>query len=471
MSSVRASAQHDRSGMVKPEVSRDPLRLMVAALIFMTVSRAHQHYGWLGALHPADFLFVGSLAFAVVKRGSLSLSNLTSTWIPRVVWGLGLLAAASVPFALSIGTAGGYFTGAVLKMLVVVALVLVTVRHPGDLKLYLWSYVLACGFLVYLSVSVFSLQQTGGMYRLGSLYMYDSNGLGLVLSTGLPLCLVLLQNSGKVGKVTSALILMGIGVSLARSGSRGGFLGLLAVGLMLLIVIRGVSIPKRVGFVGVVAAGLLLASPSGYWEQMETLTEPTEDYNWTEPYGRKAVAERGLGYMLDHPLTGVGVGNFPRAEGLLAEVSRERRLAGRGFRWTAAHNSFVQVGAELGIPGLILFCMLVFGGAIGMYRLRKRLPRGWRSAGGTPGLLYDLALYLPVSFIGFAVTAMFLSFGYHAIVYLLSVFAACTYIGVRQVVRRQATEQALSQRANRRSWEQGRDMPAGDRSRKSGSAV
>lgn len=446
MSDRKAAGRRPGVDIMDMEISRDPLRLLVAALIFLTVSRAHQHYGWLGALHPADILFVGALGFALVKRRTLSLGNVTATWHPKAIWGLGALAILSVPFALSMGTAGSFVVNALSKVLVSVALILVTMRHPGDLKLYLWSYVLACGFLVYLSVSVFSLSQTGGMYRLGRLYMYDANGLGLVLSTGLPLCLVLFQNSAKLGKITSGLILLGIGVSLARSGSRGGFLGLLAVGLMLLIVIRGVSIPKRVGFVGVVAAGLFLAAPPGYWSQMESLTEPTEDYNWTSPYGRKAVAERGLGYMLNHPVTGVGVGNFPRAEGLLAEVSQERKAAGQGYRWTAAHNTYIQVGAELGIPGLLLYCVLLIGGALGLYRLRKRLPRGWRSAGGTPGLLYDLALYLPVSYVGFAVTATFLSFAYHSIFYFLTIFAVGTYLGVRQVAQHHAADQRPASR-------------------------
>lgn len=436
------------------DVSRDPLRLLVATLLFLTVSRAHQHFGWLGALQPADLLTAGALVFAVINRKSLAMGNVNSTWFPKAMAGLALLAVLSVPFALSMGTAGSFVLDVLIKVFIFVGLVLVTVRHPGDLKLYLWSFVLACGFLVYLSVFVFSLRQTGGVSRLGSMYTYDANGLGLVLSTGLPICLILLQNSAKRGKVLSTLILLGIGVSLARSGSRGGFLGLLAVGIMLLIVIRGVSIPKRLGFVGIVAAGLFIAAPQGYWQQMETLTEPTEDYNWTDPYGRKAVAERGIGYMWDNPVTGVGVGNFPRAEGLVAEVSQERKAASQGYRWTAAHNSFVQVGGELGIPGLLLFCTLVFGGAISMYRLRKRLPPGWRSAGGTPGLLYDLALYLPVSFIGFAVTAFFLSFAYSSIIYLLCVFAACTLIGVRQVYRQQSVQGTRDPRSPPLPWRQ-----------------
>mgnify|MGYP006286095829 CR=1 FL=1 len=442
MSSVAAGARRARRRFAELEVSRDPLRLMVAALIFLTVSRAHQHFAWIGALQPLELLFLGSAGYAVFGDRAVSLENLTSYWPPRVVMGLGAVAALSVPFAISAPAAGSFFINAYLKVLLVFFLTVVAVRHPGDLKLFVWSYVLACGFLVFLSVFVFGLSQSGGMARLGGLYTYDSNGLGLVLSTGLPLCVVLFQNSGRHGKIAAALILLGIGVSLARSGSRGGFLGLLAVGIMLLIVVRGVSVAKRVGFVGVVVAGLFLASPQGYWEQMQTLTEPTEDYNWTSPYGRKAVAERGLSYMLDNPATGVGVGNFPRAEGVLSEIAQQRQATGQGYRWTAAHNSWVQVAGELGIPGLVLFCALVFGSTIGMYRLRKRLPRGWRSAGGKPGFLYDLALYLPASLVGFAVTCTFLSFAYHDIIYMLTVFVTGTYVGVRQIARRQAGSRA-----------------------------
>src|SRR5207247_5939309 len=84
-------------------------------------------------------------------------------------------------------------------------------------------------------------------------------------------------------------------------------------------------------------------------------------------------------YMLDYPVFGIGIGNFSRAE---ATISEKARLAprGKGIRWTAPHNSFVEVGAELGGPGLLLFSSLVFGGIWGMARLQRRLPRS-----GAPG--------------------------------------------------------------------------------------
>lgn len=424
-----------RSGALRlSDLPRDPLRVLVAVLIFLTIGRAHQHFAFVGALQPALVLFVLAAGYVVLRPASVRWRNAWSTWPPKVVAALAVLACLSIPFGISMGSAGSFMLRSFSKVLLVFFLVLVSVRDARDLCLYVWAYVLACAFLVYISLFTFALEYTGGMQRLGGMYFYDANDLGVVLTVGIPLCVVLFRNTGKWGRLVSGAVLLGIGASLARSGSRGGFLGLLAVGIVLLFLLRNVSVLKRAGAVTVVAAGLFLMAPQGYWSQMESLTEPTEDYNWTSPYGRKAVAERGVGYMLGHPVFGVGVGNFQRAEGLLAEVSRQRARMGVGYRWTAAHNSFVQAGAELGIPGLLLFCGLVFGGMIGMVRLRRRLPGAWRRWMGESRFLYDLATFLPVSAVAFAVSGFFVSFAYHDVVYVLTVFVAATYLCSRHLM-------------------------------------
>ena len=398
---AEASGEGSPAGGLK--LPRDGLRVILALLLFLAVGRIHQHFAFIGALQPALLLFGAAAIYVFLSPGSVRWENAWSSWVPKVVLALAVMAALSIPFGISIGSAGSFMVNSFSKVLLTFFLVLIAVRGPRDLYLYVWAYVLACGFLVYLSLFTFSLQYTGVLQRLGELYFYDSNDLGVVFSAGIPLCIVLFQNSGRAGKLVSGAVLLGIGASLARSGSRGGFLALLAVGVVLLFLLRNVSVAKRAGAVLAVAAALFVMAPPGYWSQMESLTEPTEDYNWTDPYGRRAVAERGLGYMLEHPVFGVGVGNFPRAEGVVAEVSRERARRGVGYRWTAAHNSFVQAGAELGVPGLLLFSTLIFGGMIGMYRLRKRLPRRWRQMGPEHRFLYDLATYLPVSLVGFSV--------------------------------------------------------------------
>lgn len=237
--------------------------------------------------------------------------------------------------------------------------------------------------------------------------------------------------------MVSGLILLGIGMALARSGSRGGFLGLIAVGIALFFLVNRVALAKRLAFLGAVVIALAITAPAGYWDQMKTILNPTEDYNWNAESGRRNVAKRGIGYMMSRPITGLGVDNFPRAEGTISEGARDRDW-GRdlGVRWTAAHNSFVQIGAETGIPGLMVFCSIVFGGIIAMLRVRRRLPRAWAHGDEEERFLFYAAQYLPVSLVGFAVTAFFVSFAYLDTIYILAALMAGFYVSLEAKSRR-----------------------------------
>ena len=73
--------------------------------------------------------------------------------------------------------------------------------------------------------------------------------------------------------------------------------------------------------------------------------------------------------MMANPLLGVGPGNFQTAEGTLSPLA-ERQQYGVGVRWNAAHNSFVQIGAELGFPGLALFVAVIVSAFVALRRGR-----------------------------------------------------------------------------------------------------
>lgn len=406
------------------------LQWILATLIFFTVGRMHTYYPFLAALSPGKLLFGAALLAAVINPDTIRIDNLWRAWPSKAVMALGALACLSIPFALSIGHAGSFFLNNYVKTLIIFFLLVVSIRDARDLHLYTWAYVLGCGFLVYLATFTFSLESTGTMQRLGDTGLgLDANDIGLVLTCGLPLAIVLFENNRGAKRWLPLVILVGIGVSLARTGSRGGLLGLIAVGSFLLVFMNRVSLLKRLGAVVAVVAGLTFMAPEGYWEQMRSMTEPTEDYNWQSPYGRKAIWERGVGYMVSHPLTGVGVGNFGRAEGTLSGIAQQREQAGEGYLWTAPHNSFIQIGAELGLLGLIVFCSLVFGGIGGLLRLRSRLSNRNRRARGPPDrFLHDLTTYLPVVLVGYAVTTFFLSFGYVDVTYIVFSYVAGVYV-------------------------------------------
>src|ERR1043165_5782211 len=98
---------------------------------------------------------------------------------------------------------------------------------------------------------------------------------------------------------------------------------------------------------------------------------PHEEYHLTAEEGRIQVWERGLGYMTSYPVFGVGVRNFPVAEGTISPQAR-RQERGLPVRWGAAHNTYIQIGAELGIPGLLLFLGLLWSTFAALRRAGRR---------------------------------------------------------------------------------------------------
>ena len=250
-----------------------------------------------------------------------------------------------------------------------------------------------------------------------------------MLMVGLPLNLLLLFVDRGLKRWILLLILVGIAGAMARSGSRGGFLGLVAVGLSALFLVSGLSAARRFSFLGVTVLALVVAAPPGYWKQMRTIMAPEHDYNVTSTEGRTALIERGMAYMTDHPVFGIGIWNFARAECTISPKVAASRLNGP-LRCTAPHNSFVQAGSELGVPGLIAFVSLLLGGIIAPIRVRRRLPPWWRHGVAAERFIYAATSFFPVAMIGFAVTSFFVTFAFADPVYLLAAFVTGLYLAV-----------------------------------------
>jgi O-antigen ligase len=184
---------------------------------------------------------------------------------------------------------------------------------------------------------------------------------------------------------------------------------------------------------------LAVAAPQGYMKQMSTIFNPQDDYNWTSATGRKEVAKRGLGYLRDYnPFTGVGIANYGRAEGTLSAEAREREGV---FRWTAAHNSYLQVLVETGPMGGVCFVAIIVTGLLTGRRVTRLMRRAPPDA-SHPRLMNAVTDYLPIAFLGFSITCFFLSFGYLDILYILAALAA----GARGVARAAARQASLGSR-------------------------
>jgi O-antigen ligase len=165
----------------------------------------------------------------------------------------------------------------------------------------------------------------------------------------------------------------------------------------------------------------LAAASDQVSERISSLMNPSEDYNLTAREGRIPVWTRGIGYMVTHPILGVGINDFGVAEGVLSGKTNE----GYGIKYSAAHNSFVQIGAELGVLGLIAFVAMLWTAAAGCRRVVRIRTRGPPST-----ILQEqqaVAGAAEAALLAFAVGGFFLSFAYQPVTFFLVAMA----LGVR----------------------------------------
>jgi O-antigen ligase len=418
---------------------RDPLRLLLFALTIVTVSRVHQHYPQLAPLRPALLLVIAATAYGYLNPRYLTKANVLSFWPMRLVALLGVLACCSAVFGISLGRTASFILDTYIKVLVYAFLLAVSIRNVRDLFTLVWAYVISCGILAFFSLFVFGISKTvnSDFARLSNMYMYDANDIGVIMMIGFPLTLLLLVTARGSRRVLLLLILLGISATIARSGSRGGFLGFIAVGVAALILVNSVSFTRRAWILVAAIVALVFGAAPGYWKQMSTVLDPKDDYNYATLYGRKALAERGIGYMKKYPVFGVGMDNFSRAECTISPLLETLKRSGP-IRCRAPHNSYVEAASELGVPGLLTLISLVIGVIVSMLRLRGRLPRAWSRGADAERFLYGATSLLPVAMIGFAVTAFFVSFAWLDPLYILAAFTTGVYISVSEHIRESA---------------------------------
>lgn len=408
----------------------DVLRIALVVLLLFTIGRLHSYFAPLAALRPALLATGVAIGYSILVPSATAGREMLRTTPARIVLALLFFVLGSALFGLSLGGSARYILDSYSKVIVLWLLLVISIRHVGDLRLLVWGYLLGAAVLTYMSVFVYELNSSAfsATARLddSQTHMYDPNDIGVILMSALPLAVLAISTSRLRGKLVAIALVLGIGAAVARSGSRGGFVGLLVVGVGLLFLIRGVSLPRRLVTLVLVSATLAVAAPDGYWDQMKTIVTPTEDYNWSSTNGRREIAKRGFGYMMSYPVFGVGIANFGRAECTTSELSR---FSAPGTLICAApHNSYLQAGAETGFAGLALWTAMVFGNIVGLLRLRRRLPRHWVHADPDRRFIYNMTTYLAVALLGFGATSLFVSFAWLDPIYILVAFTSGTYV-------------------------------------------
>jgi len=410
-------------------VGWDLLLVCVAVHVANYVGRVPQLFPVLYPLKPALLAKLAAIGlYLLYQSGPRRIRQLRSPTTTCVL-GLLLWSALSVPGALYQGLAFQAwrdFAWTIVMCLVVAG----SVRSVRDVERLVLVYFGVT--VLYVAVVLSRFQLSPDNWRLGDLYYYDANDLATLIVSAMPfgLYVVLGQRRRPWVRALAALGLAVLAVGLTRSGSRGGFLAFLAV--VAFILLGFTTIPARSRLVGlvVVLAIVFTTASDRYWNQMQTILNAKQDYNMTSEEGRLKVWERGLGYMAQHPVLGVGVSNFQVAEGTISPLAKRQEERGLAVYWTAAHNTLVQVGAELGVPGLLL----VIGLFATAFASLRRVARRALSASPPARDLSRLAQTLMAALVGFGVGAFFLSLAYTDMLYTLAALA----IALQKVARVEA---------------------------------
>jgi O-antigen ligase len=408
----------------------DLLLLCTCGYILASVSRVHQLFPVLAVAHPAAL--TGILAIAAYFHDSREERRVAHVMVAptKLLAGLLFWMLLSMPLALRLGNSLDVVFDNFIKTTVMFLVIAGSVRGRGDVQRLMFTYF--AGAVLYAAVVItrFDLG-SGDAWRLGHLYYYDANDFATFAVTAMPLGIYFTHGGRRpLARLCAGAGLGVLALGFVRSGSRGGFIALAAVAVFVVLRYSAIPVRWRMSVVALVALVLLASASDQYWQQMATIFSDT-DYNRTQESGRLQIWRRGVGYMLAQPMLGVGPGNFQTAEGTLSPFA-ERQQFGIGVRWNAAHNSFIQVGAELGIPGLVLFVALI-ASAFTMLRRSAQFERllvdgGLDHAPLTPALTAAL--------LGFLVGCVFLSLAYAEMLYTLVAFA----VGLHKVVSRRAAE-------------------------------
>jgi len=239
----------------------------------------------------------------------------------------------------------------------------------------------------------------------------NPNDLALMLNLILPLCVALLLDTRRpwVRTLLLAMIVLDV-TAVIITFSRAGFLTLATTLAMYLWKLR--KRPERgwaVAALVIALVGLPLL-PSSYWDRLSTITNKDSDPTGSaQARWRDTLAAADL--VVQNPIVGVGVGMNSLA--LIEERGPDRDVANKQL--LEVHNVYLQYAVELGIPGLVLFLMLLAG------CMKSTMSVQGRSA-GVPALqeLFYLAEGIQTSLIAFAVAAMFQPAAYHIYFYYMA---------------------------------------------------
>jgi putative inorganic carbon (hco3(-)) transporter len=327
-----------------------------------------------------------------------------------VIAALGLL---FMPIAVSPPHSMAVLTDVYLKT-VIIFILMVNLIDTRQRIFSLWKLVVVCGAALGLGAirsymkGEFTMRGlrieglVGGMFE-------NPNDLATALNLLLPFAIALTVISKGLARLfflgCAAVLTVGILVTL----SRGGFLGLLAVCVVLLWKLGRGRRMKTILVAALICGTLFAVMPGGYGARITTIFNTEQDQTGSAQQ-RRELMERAAMIAIKRPLIGVGMGNFH-----IYSIHDK-----------PAHNAYLEIAAELGVMGLIAYLILIFAPLRSLNRI-ERQTRGKRSKSAWE--MYWLSVSIQAAFIAYMVCSLFASIQYLWYLYYTAAYA----VALRQI--------------------------------------
>jgi O-antigen ligase len=372
----------------KRKSRRESLRLVYIGLILFMVEYYVRPDWWIPGL--VGFPLLKTISLLILLAVVFSSSHIQ--WrIPREVIFLGLLMVQLwLAVVFSPVWRGGPFK-VMQEFSQVFPLIVIIYWTVQSMKRLRWIlFVQAASVAAIAIVSIVNAHAPGGRLEGVISGMYgNSNDFALLIDISVPLCLAFaFTTKSSLEKLLWTFGILAMIYAVFLTASRGGALALLVAGLVCLwqLGVKGRRFYLFLVLPIVVIVMWLYSGNALRQRFSQTSVDPANNNSRTEASesaeGRKELLFRSLKVSAQHPLFGIGPGNFAVVSG----------------NWHVAHNSYTQMSAEGGIPAFCLYIFIFWRAIANLRKIRKYRKTVKNSRLFAMALEASLAAYLVGSF-------------------------------------------------------------------------
>ena len=314
-----------------------------------------------------------------------------------------------------------------IKVLILYVMVILTVNEERDLKIFTWGIVMVYVYMTYEPLYGYLYGVGGSQHMYGTVYTTDTGilsghvALANNMNQMIPIVLFLMiSQKKKIGKIVAFLAMLAFLLSLIASQSRGGFVGFIALAGLTVLYLRANKKLLAVAIPGIIAVFLLSA----------TLVYTGSRIKSGAIEGRLLGLAHGIEMIrIKYHIFGVGPGCFQKARS-------------QYFGYTMdAHNLYGEVVGELGIPGSIIWALLIWNIYKNLKYARER--ENVAKEGVTDRCLFYLSTGYMVSFM----VRLFLGMGSHGLYFFYwyiigAISIMCVKISDEKAVGKKIEEQS-----------------------------